>query len=149
MKCKKCDKDFHVCPACGDDDYRTRGYCSQNCFEESDDLKNELNYLQEVIKFYSCDDLKIIKNFLFNHYNSNLEYYYIKYIDKQIEIRNEEKMNIIQFKKLWNKIILNSCYYPTGNNNFYLYDKNVAEKITNEGRKKLNEINNVLQFNKI
>jgi hypothetical protein len=38
-------------------------------------------------------------------------------------------------KKLWDKMELNSVYKPIGNNFFIIYDKNTSDKITEDGKK--------------
>ena len=37
MKCRKCDKEFHYCSSCGHCFPEEIGYCSYNCWENSDE----------------------------------------------------------------------------------------------------------------
>jgi len=43
----------------------------------------------------------------------------------------------IDAEKIWDKIKLNSFYEPKSSNTFILYDESIAQKITEEGKKNL------------
>ena len=49
-----------------------------------------------------------------------------------------------ELEKLWNKIILNSVYPTIPTNEFRIYSIETANKITEEGRKILIDLNNKL-----
>lgn len=51
-----------------------------------------------------------------------------------------------QINKLWEKIILNSYYPLCSNDFFYLSESDIAEKITNNGKEILKEIENFFIF---
>jgi len=54
MKCKICKKDSHYCTSCDYDKYNFEGYCSKECYEQSDEWKlfskNAKNFYDSLSK---------------------------------------------------------------------------------------------------
>lgn len=49
MKCKICGIDYHHCTSCDYDMYLSDGYCSHNCYINSDEWKL---YSKKIERFY-------------------------------------------------------------------------------------------------
>lgn len=52
MKCKKCKKVIHYC---GSDRYMSNGYCSQECYELTDEYKELSKRLEDFYNSLSKD----------------------------------------------------------------------------------------------
>lgn len=47
MKCKICNREFHYCTSCDYDKYLLEGYCSQECYQNSEEWKTFAPKAQE------------------------------------------------------------------------------------------------------
>jgi hypothetical protein len=56
MICKTCKTKIHYCSSCDYDNYLSLGYCSKDCYEESDTFKLFSNKLESFIN--SLDDIQ-------------------------------------------------------------------------------------------
>lgn len=55
MKCKTCAKDFHYCSSCDYDRYNSDGYCSQDCYMESEEWRVYSRNIQDFYDSLSKD----------------------------------------------------------------------------------------------
>jgi len=83
MKCKICRVNFHYCSSCDWDPLFDEGFCSNKCFEKSEEFKkfqNSLNRLWNSFNDQQKTDFQILwtNNFL-------SEPLYDKYINKIIK----------------------------------------------------------------
>ena len=85
MQCKKCGKKYHWCSSCGPDFPNDEGYCSDECFENSEETKNvmykvdyllknmnnkQLVYLYDLIK---SEDLYMCERLILNEIKNELD----------------------------------------------------------------------------
>lgn len=63
MLCKQCNREFHYCCSCDAIPSCNQGFCSDECWENSDEYKNEK---EKFIKFYeslNSEQKKICSSF--------------------------------------------------------------------------------------
>ncbi len=90
MICKKCGKEFHYCSNCISNIYQEYGYCSKECFEDSEELKENKTCLLSFL--YSLDRFQY-KLFKTIFYNVPLdEYPYEGFVENFID-QKDKKIN--------------------------------------------------------
>jgi len=68
MKCRTCKKEFHYCISCDYDMYYSTGYCSQKCYEESEEWPR---FKEKLKKFYDSLNNNQ-KDMLFNLWDNGI-----------------------------------------------------------------------------
>lgn len=84
MNCKKCNRKYHWCSSCctgGDEFYLSEGYCSEECYESSDEYENKITILNDFI-FLLSDKQKKVYEFINEEYCDE-DYELIKKLIKQ------------------------------------------------------------------
>ena len=71
MKCKKCGKVFHYCTSCDCIPSCSQGFCSDECWEESNEYKNEK---EKFLKFYKSLNSEQKEYFIYLTYGLDSDY---------------------------------------------------------------------------
>ena len=93
-KCNSCGEKYHRCSSCGwnGETYDVYRFCSEKCWEESEENKLELNIISTKLNELDIEDLKKVADF----FNENFIY------DDMIRHKRVENKD---FQEIWKEVI--------------------------------------------
>lgn len=81
MKCKACGKEFHYCTSCDPIEYCSNGFCSEQCWEGSEEFIRIKSEIFEFYKSLNTEQRKFFARFLagdFYDYEARIQYEWLK-----------------------------------------------------------------------